>query len=856
MSAEPQSAWEVWTRRGISAAGVATSLGFYTAKKTTQIGFGIARGVTTTVVTLGSSLLTPITPIPPGAGLVIASSITHSLNLIEQLALLPLDIGQALTSTSLTLASSSIDVLTSMFGTHEASFSLAEFVTLVRREWKDPVLKERLPEDKDKYGVLSIGKALVAWAALQCATRGWHEDRWRANMREIGDEEWTEVTPPPPPPKDMDENEKRSYYHSFSYRMRNASMISRGSRVFVREDLHLPGQGGQILSAEIGEKWDTMFQEGALEDSPVHNLKMGDIRLNLRRLSKMVLGGYGGASLLFFGVPYPGKEPATDPTKSQLSKGKAAEPTTVISTANVSDQDLKEEEEVIAQLVHDADDEEMTAGSSTLAHSRTVSMHSRYPTSPTQHYQAMPGPSNINSNQRRPRLSTTTISKGTNLADIYPNSPGGRAMTRGGGTSNGSGGTVPFPSVSTTELPSSPTWPAQPTFAFPSSPTESIHTPPATIKGPSWWEMLSGKRDQEIFEGFAAAAIAAGEIKEGAREAKKELNRDKKLHATIGAIERMPRFWVLTDHTRRQVVLVIRGTMSLNELAVDLTCEPMDFEPNVSQRNRRISTASLRSPYLVHSGMYKMAQVMGGNGGPVHSAVRAALRRNRGYELVMSGHSLGAAVAGLLALMWADPTTCLTVPLSGLPVGRRVSAYCIAPPCFTSAELSRLSNPMITSFVYSHDVVSRLSLGSIRDLSRACWWLSDGKGEESCANVIKKSWGLEISTGLGWWGKESKKEKQRAEDKDFLLSLRKTLEANMHMADLFPAGNVFWAVHENDIDPSALPSSAVNATVASSKLRLFQVERVEKVFDQVVFSRDMLSSHMPHNYDRMLHEYL
>jgi hypothetical protein len=215
-------------------------------------------------VTLGSSLLTPITPIPPGAGLVIASSITHSLNLIEQLALLPLDIGQALTSTSLTLASSSIDVLTSMFGTHEASFSLAEFVTLVRREWNDPVLKERLPENKDKYGVLSIGKALVAWAALQCATRGWHEDRWRANMREIGDEEWTEVTPPPPPPKDMDEEEKKSYYNSFSYRRRNASIISRGSRVFVREDLHLPGQGGQILSAEIGEKWDTMLQAGSM----------------------------------------------------------------------------------------------------------------------------------------------------------------------------------------------------------------------------------------------------------------------------------------------------------------------------------------------------------------------------------------------------------------------------------------------------------------------------------------------------------------------------------------------------------------------------------------------------------------
>jgi len=75
---------------------------------------------------------------------------------------------------------------------------------------------------------------------------------------------------------------------------------------------------------------------------------------------------------------------------------------------------------------------------------------------------------------------------------------------------------------------------------------------------------------------------------------------------------------------------------------------------------------------------------------------------------------------------------------------------------------------MITSLVYSHDVVSRLSLGSIRDLSRACWWLSDGKDEESCASVIKRSWGLEVSTGLGWWGRGGERQRKREEDRDFV----------------------------------------------------------------------------------------
>lgn len=230
------------------------------------------------------------------------------------------------------------------------------------------------------------------------------------------------------------------------------------------------------------------------DNDHVQPLKLGDIRMNFRRLSKMVLGGYGGASLLFFGIPYPDQQPPTASAKdTKSSKGKAPETSENIPEINL----VKEEEEVLAQLVHDADDEEIQAGSSALPHTRDLTGDSRYSPQHT----------------RTPTASSSTATASTARTGPYPNSIG-RA------------GSVPFPSVSTTNLGPTSTGPTSA-----QSPTESHSTTsgdgPAITAAPipSWWEIVTGKRDQEIFEGFASAAIAAGEIKEGAKEARKELKR-------------------------------------------------------------------------------------------------------------------------------------------------------------------------------------------------------------------------------------------------------------------------------------------------------------------------------------------
>lgn len=70
------------------------------------------------------------------------------------------------------------------------------------------------------------------------------------------------------------------------------------------------------------------------------------------------------------------------------------------------------------------------------------------------------------------------------------------------------------------------------------------------------------------------------------------------------------------------------------------------------------------------------------------------------------------------------------------------------------------------------------------------------------------------------------------------LAMRKTLEANMHMANLFPPGRVLWALREGDLDPAQrLPTTQAKG---ADKLRLFEVQDVEQVFGQIVFAKDML----------------
>ncbi|KAF8164901.1 hypothetical protein B0H34DRAFT_687065 [Crassisporium funariophilum] len=747
--------WDTYSRQVVDFAHTTSTFGFSAAKTGTRLGFSIARGLATTAIGVTTTVLDltlfgggPVTR--PLFGVAVSTVLT----IAEQITLAPIHLSEYITSTYLSAAHSSINVLSVIFpGSSDASFSLASFIGLVRREWSQSAADENVPEKK--YGITQVARAIVGWVALQGVTQEWQEERWFKHLKEIDVKEAPKGHPEP--------------------------RTHKSSRIRVTSDVIFPGQQGpQIIAADIGEPEPSRSRASSIYvtrtkshislnrhrathsgvsvlDTSPPPLSHGEIKNTLRRLSKMVLAGYGGASLLFFGV-----SPSAFGARSSSSSSNT--PSTSLSAAMDHEKTVEE-----ANLTTAVDASEAEAAGEAEA-SSSAEVDQEY----------------------------------------------------------------------------------------------------------SWWDVLLGKHDQEIFERSTSHdEDTSGSSAKEQEAAKKRQNRRKmKATAVIGNEHLMPRFWVLTDHSRGQIVLVLRGTMSLNEIAVDLTCEPELFQPastpshseddedpipgqfafpSLSEKGASSSwEEGAKQKYHVHGGMLRMAKLMGEVGKPVQLAVLEALYNNLDYELVLCGHSLGAGVAAILGMMWADPQTCLTVRSSGLPVGRRVYVYCFAPPSLTDAALSRLTDKLIVSLVYSHDVVSRLSLGSIRDLKNAALWLcqaneaGDGSEGWSAVTARAKKW----KDGSG-----------SPDDMDWFIAVRKTLEANMQNTNMYPPGRVMWAMRDGDLHPAHQrhpnpEGTKTKGADSQHKLRVFEVLDVEKVFSQLVFARNMLTAHMPHQYDQVLHDLL
>lgn len=170
-----------------------------------------------------------------------------------------------------------------------------------------------------------------------------------------------------------------------------------------------------------------------------------------------------------------------------------------------------------------------------------------------------------------------------------------------------------------------------------------------------------------------------------------------------------PEYYLCVDHERQEVVLAVRGTMDLNAIVLDLDCQYYEPEDDV----------------VYHRGIDNLARELLGR---VKDRIGEMLRKNPGYRLTLTGHSLGGAVAAEVAISLSEKTTSgAFVTNDKTCQGREIHCYAIDPAATINPTASRRYEPLISSLVHDKDFVPTLSYGLLQDIAAYARYLRDNR---------------------------------------------------------------------------------------------------------------------------------
>ncbi|GMH75791.1 hypothetical protein TrST_g3083 [Triparma strigata] len=165
-----------------------------------------------------------------------------------------------------------------------------------------------------------------------------------------------------------------------------------------------------------------------------------------------------------------------------------------------------------------------------------------------------------------------------------------------------------------------------------------------------------------------------------------------------------PSFYIALDRFRSEIVICIRGTMSLNDIFTDLTISQSKEGPEEGTGHQGIYTAAER--------VFNVSE----------DVVKRLKEEHPDYRLVLTGHSLGAGCAFYLSGMFKGE-------------GYHPRTFCYGVPCVEVEEGrfrkwfdgSGSGSGDVVSVIINGDPFSRLSLGHVKDVVRSCKFIA-GKG--------------------------------------------------------------------------------------------------------------------------------
>jgi hypothetical protein len=308
----------------LPAATSAAKVGFSVGRYFTNLGFKVSRTVTSSAVQLGTAAIdyglgwsNPSDGLFEGPTSQLGNrAVMLGFESVEWLVGRGIDLGEYMTHSSIEAISSIVESISTLYGdTEEASFSLGAFVQLVRRELANPVDADSLPARRDDElsakSAIRVAQSLAAWAAIQSMTTEHQERQILSGLKEINVDTWK----------------------GSNRRSEGSTPVAAGDRQWsspsdVEPDIQVTSEtedresDAQITTAEVGHpgdspvEVDTLSKSGTVDarvdvlggggDGQQEHPRYSHDRSYLRRMSKITLGSYGGAGLVFFGSPLPG----------------------------------------------------------------------------------------------------------------------------------------------------------------------------------------------------------------------------------------------------------------------------------------------------------------------------------------------------------------------------------------------------------------------------------------------------------------------------------------------------------------------------------------------------------------------
>lgn len=261
----------------------------------------------------------------------------------------------------------------------------------------------------------------------------------------------------------------------------------------------------------------------------------------------------------------------------------------------------------------------------------------------------------------------------------------------------------------------------------------------------------------------------------------------------------LPGYVVCIDQAAKSIVISVRGSIQPHDFLADLVCSPVE-----------VQLMGVRGH--AHAGMLKSARELDRR---LRAAVLGLLLRpeHDDFRLVLTGHSLGAGAATLLAALWlSEPAS---GPMTRLCSRLRVVGY--GTPMVVSPDIAAELASHVTTVVMGNDMVPRFSLASFQRLRDRALELWGADGE------------LLVVLDADWWREAPERRRALA---------NQALGAAPHarlapLPELAAPGRIVW------VDDHSLERDLRNINVLVSPTQLGH---------DMTLCDDMFASHLPQHY--------